>query len=89
MKEETRAELEMMRADIVDKARYYCSIQKEVVILTKPSSRYPRGGKFQGLIFDADYNKIELNDTFISKRITIYISEITSSADIFEKEDMI
>lgn len=87
MTDETRPEQEMIREDIVDKAKYYCSIQKEVIILTKPSARYPKGARFQGFIFDATYNKIELNDTFVNKRITIYISEISSPSDIFIKED--
>ena len=87
MNDETRQDQELIREDIVDKAKYFCSIQKEVIILTKPSARYPNGARFQGFIFDATYNKIELNDTFVNKRITIYISEITSPSDIFEKEE--
>lgn len=84
MTEQNRAEL---IRDILDKARGFCNTKEKIIILTAPSARYPRGGKFEGYIFDVYEDKIiKLDDTYASERINIFISEIKSPSDIFPKE---
>lgn len=79
----TGPDIEQTREDIMDKARGLCNIQKKVFIRTIPSTKFPKGGRFQGYIFDVQNNKIVLNDTFVMRRIDIFISEIASPADIY------
>jgi len=84
----TRQETEQTREDIKDKARGFLIQQIEIVIRTIPSTKYPKGAKYSGYIFDVQDNKIILDDTFINERIEIFISEIASPADIWKKEEV-
>jgi len=84
----TGQEVEKIREDIKDKAREFIIRQVEVIIRTCPSTKYPKGAKYSGYIFDVKDNKIILNDTFINERLEIFISEISSPADIWEKEEV-
>lgn len=77
---------EQIREDILDKAKFLCAQQLHCRILTRPSAKYPRGGKFQGYIFDVKNNVIKIDDTFDKERHEIYLSEIISPADLFEVE---
>lgn len=80
-------EQEQNREDIKDKARGFQIKQTKVRIITIPSVKFPKGAKYSGFIFDVLDNRIVLDDTFVMKRIDIYLSEIGSSADIWEAED--
>ena len=82
----TGQDIEQTREDIKDKARGFLIRQVEVVIRTVPSTKYPKGARYSGYIFDVLDNKIILNDTYVMKRFEIFISELASAADIYEKE---
>lgn len=70
--------------DIKDKARGFCNEEKKVIIRTIPSTKFPKGAKYEGYIFDVLPRLIILNDTVVMKRFHIYFSEIASPADIYE-----
>lgn len=78
---------EIILEDIKDKARGFCSAQIKVVIRTIPSTKYPKGAKYEGFLFDVQEGKLLLDDTYVMKRIEIYLSEIASPSDIYQKED--
>lgn len=77
--------------DIKDKARFFCGNQTKVVIRTIPSTKYPKGAKYEGYIFEVVNNLILFNDTYkdeiTPKRFHIYISEIATPSDIYAKEE--
>lgn len=83
--------LEKVREDIKDKARGFCAIQQKVIIKTLPSTRFPTGAKYEGYIFDVTNNQIIFDDTFkdiaTPLRIHIFLSELSSPADIWEAKD--
>lgn len=72
--------------DIKDKARGFCKNQDIILIRTIPSTRFPKGAKYQGWIKDVQNNKIILWDTYVDKQIEIFISEIESPADLWREE---
>lgn len=80
-------ELIQNRADIKEKAADFLIQNCKVRIQTKPSTKFPKGGRFQGYIFDVTSFKIVLDDTFAMKRFDIFLSEIASPADIWKDED--
>ena len=77
-----------VKEDILDKARTFQSTQKKIIIRTKPSTRFPKGAKYEGFIVDVLDNRITFNDTYKTpmKTIIIYLSEIASSSDLWEFE---
>jgi hypothetical protein len=75
---------ELTREDIKDKARGFLIRQCKIVIRTIPSTKYPKGAKYQGYVIDVLDNILILHDTYIDQRVQIYISEIVSPADIYE-----
>lgn len=83
---------EQIIEDIKDKARGFCNTQTKVIVRTIPSTKYPKGAKYEGYVFDVLNNIIVFNDTWKDEskpyRIYIYISEIASPADIYKKEEI-
>jgi hypothetical protein len=78
---------DMIRDDIIDKARGFLIQQVKIIIRTIPSTKYPRGRKFEGYVMDVSDRQILLHDTYVDEEITIYISEIASPSDIYLKEE--
>jgi hypothetical protein len=81
---------EQILEDTKIKAKQFCDAQTKVVVRTSPSTKFPKGAKYEGYIIAVLERLFLFDDTYHGedkrKRVHIYFSEIAGTADIYEQD---